>query len=221
MKRIVRLTETDLHRMVKESVNQVLTELDWKTYMNAARARQAQGKSDNASNLENYSNQQFQKQHFGNNWGYTSHEEVSPSNDASVDALLRANVNKNGGHMRDERDYTSLMYGDTKKTPWGDYKETIGRTNLAGGTVDHGFGKNYVKNDTGYAMKKRGGNGNNGKMLNRVSNDYRNKINSVGNDLNGYYNGQSKYVKGQGWQNESVGRKIDRIVSECLKRIVR
>ena len=35
-KKLVRLTESDLHKIVKESVNQVLTELDWKTYMNAA-----------------------------------------------------------------------------------------------------------------------------------------------------------------------------------------
>jgi hypothetical protein len=200
-KKLIRLTESDLHRIVKESVNRVLTELDWKTYMNAARARQAQGKSDKASNLEAYSNQQFQKQHFGDSWGYGSHEDVSPANDTGVNALLRGNVNMNGGYMKDERDYTSPMYGDTMKTPWGDYREKIGRNTLASGTAYHGFGKNYVKNDTGYAMKKIGGNGDNGKMLNRVSNDYKNKITSVGNDLNGYYNGQSKYVKGQGWNN--------------------
>lgn len=37
MKKIIRLTEQDLHRIVKESVNRVITELDWKTYNNAAR----------------------------------------------------------------------------------------------------------------------------------------------------------------------------------------
>jgi len=36
-KKLIRLTESDLHRIVKESVNKVLTELDWKTYANAAR----------------------------------------------------------------------------------------------------------------------------------------------------------------------------------------
>ena len=35
-KQIVSLTEGDLHRIIKESVNMVLTELDWKTYANAA-----------------------------------------------------------------------------------------------------------------------------------------------------------------------------------------
>lgn len=36
-KQVVRLTESDLKRVIKESVNNILTELDWKTYANAAR----------------------------------------------------------------------------------------------------------------------------------------------------------------------------------------
>lgn len=35
-KQIIRLTEEDLHNIIKESVKKVITELDWKTYMNAA-----------------------------------------------------------------------------------------------------------------------------------------------------------------------------------------
>jgi hypothetical protein len=36
-KKVIRLTEGDLHRIIKESVNKVLTEMDWKTYANAAK----------------------------------------------------------------------------------------------------------------------------------------------------------------------------------------
>ena len=39
----IRLTESQLHKLIKESVKQVLSELDWKTYANAANKRQAQG----------------------------------------------------------------------------------------------------------------------------------------------------------------------------------
>lgn len=35
MKRTIKLTESDLHRVIKESVNTILSELDWKTYANA------------------------------------------------------------------------------------------------------------------------------------------------------------------------------------------
>ena len=38
----IRLTESDLNKVVKESVNKVLTELDWRTYANAAKKRDAQ-----------------------------------------------------------------------------------------------------------------------------------------------------------------------------------
>lgn len=35
MKRKIRLTESDLHNIIKESVETILSELDWKTYANA------------------------------------------------------------------------------------------------------------------------------------------------------------------------------------------
>ena len=43
MKKIVRLTESDLNRIIKESVNNIITELDWKTKMNNLKGRQRQG----------------------------------------------------------------------------------------------------------------------------------------------------------------------------------
>ena len=41
-KQVIKITESDLHKIVKESVNKVLTELDWRTYANAAKKRDAQ-----------------------------------------------------------------------------------------------------------------------------------------------------------------------------------
>jgi len=43
--KLIRLTEGDLHRIVKESVNKVLTELDWKTYANAAKKSKKMGRN--------------------------------------------------------------------------------------------------------------------------------------------------------------------------------
>lgn len=45
-KKLIRLTEGDLHRIVKESVNKVLTELDWRTYANAAKKSREQASTD-------------------------------------------------------------------------------------------------------------------------------------------------------------------------------
>ena len=36
MKKKIKLTESDLHKIIKESVNQILTELDWRTAVSAA-----------------------------------------------------------------------------------------------------------------------------------------------------------------------------------------
>ena len=45
-KKVIRLTEGDIHRIVKESVNKVLTELDWRTYANAAKKSREQASND-------------------------------------------------------------------------------------------------------------------------------------------------------------------------------
>ena len=34
-----KMTESDIHKIVKESVNKVLTGLDWRTYANAAKKK--------------------------------------------------------------------------------------------------------------------------------------------------------------------------------------
>ena len=47
-KKLIRLTESDLHRIVKESVNRVLNEMRPETYASYAKGREAQGQMDKA-----------------------------------------------------------------------------------------------------------------------------------------------------------------------------
>ena len=63
MKQVVILTESDLHRVIKESVNSILSELDWKTYANASQKRKEQGDLQKAHNLKLYAGKQFQNKH--------------------------------------------------------------------------------------------------------------------------------------------------------------
>lgn len=42
MKKTIRLSESDLHRVIEESVRQCLTELNWQTYANYQQGRMAQ-----------------------------------------------------------------------------------------------------------------------------------------------------------------------------------
>lgn len=85
MKKIVRLTEGDLHNIIRKSVNNIIQELDWRTYANAAnksaerqkdykekskekkwydsilpsRARKRQGKISNLADKENDRSRRF------------------------------------------------------------------------------------------------------------------------------------------------------------------
>ena len=47
----IRLTESQLHDIIKESVVKVLTEMDWKSYNNAAIKLRQQGWDDRADKL--------------------------------------------------------------------------------------------------------------------------------------------------------------------------
>lgn len=59
-KKLIRLTESDLHKIVKESVNKVLTELDWKTYASAAdKLRQRELDNGRASIHDKDEDEQF------------------------------------------------------------------------------------------------------------------------------------------------------------------
>ena len=48
MRKKIKLTESDLHNIIKESVNNILSELDWRTYDNAS--EKAYRLSDEANN---------------------------------------------------------------------------------------------------------------------------------------------------------------------------
>ena len=52
MKRKIKLTESELHNIIKESVNHILSELDWRTYQSA---------SDKAHRLSDETNEPYEK----------------------------------------------------------------------------------------------------------------------------------------------------------------
>ena len=58
-KKVIKLTESDLHKMIKEAIN----ELDWKTYMNAAKARNDSGNYKSSDKLMKHAQQQFNQKH--------------------------------------------------------------------------------------------------------------------------------------------------------------
>ena len=82
MKKITRLTESQLRSVVKESVKQVLSELDWKTYDNAARKRYDQwakyywrGDEEDKKNFKSYEKLMgAAKDAFDRDYGYSDED---------------------------------------------------------------------------------------------------------------------------------------------------
>lgn len=190
MKRTIKLRESELRRMIAESVKGVINELDWKTYANAARKRAEQGASDyDIYQLDQAANNAlYDKYKITGDTHFPFAPQIQTSKgEYTWERDEDGNYSKKYPHAGQIGRYPQLGYqgdfNDTYYTPIGD--------NL---------------NDEPYQMTT---------YDNFPMHKERHK------DMSNYFSGKSKYVKGKGWQNESISRKINRIVSECIKRNIR
>ena len=62
MKKVIRLTESDLHRVIKESVKQVMNELDWRTYQSASDKAAQRGDSPRAEKFQRAAYNSFNRE---------------------------------------------------------------------------------------------------------------------------------------------------------------
>ena len=110
MKQKIKLTESDLHRIIKESVKQVLSELDWRTYQSAAEKSMKQSHNGDLSpqerafnknrsyEFDNYADKKFRNKHGKNRYSARHAHETW---DSPLDALRAgAEVGRNdkGGY---------------------------------------------------------------------------------------------------------------------------
>lgn len=213
MKRTIRLTESDLHKVISESVRQYLTELDWKTYMNAARKRRDQGNDDAAGELEKYAQQVFHQQH-GKNGSDHNYEGDIPTSYRGRNHFIG----------KDPNDYDFEVQAPTRDGWWNGEKATGIRSYRYGNgyphmnygelhddTFDYAYGDNHGW--TGSQSRKHTMMYNNdgerywpyaSTVGNEVSksgdDDYNDRQERMGKDMNDYYTGKSHYVKGKGWK---------------------
>lgn len=191
----VRLTESQLHNVIKESVKQVLSELDWKTYANASRKRKEQGKDQNAHDLSFYAAKQFQKKHNLPNLDkpYNIVKNKYPMDDYSYITPDEANVYAGEISPKHSTDYgrTTLKKHSDEDHPsiwkngthWNDFNTETDETEYY---KDH-----VLRNGWG------------------IQRGYK--------DLDDYYNGNYEYRKGKGWQkkdglDESICRAIRKVL---------
>lgn len=225
---ILRMTESEFKKMVNESVNKILTELDWKTYINAARKRNLQ-----ADELRG----QFPRTSLGHR--RNSYDDKSDELVKAAQASFQKKHGKNGHSHQYEGDspdfkgrYTLGQFGSDKnfdtKNPtedgwWGGEKaDGIRHYRYGNGFPSRNGG--YVHDDTfDYAFNNKEGwagdrqrhhtlrvDGNGIKYEPNLSTvddevsqskdkNYNDALKNMANDMNDYYTGKSKYIKGKGW----------------------
>lgn len=183
----VRLTESQLHNVIKESVKQVLTELDWKTYQNAAKKAHLIALDD----IDDRDNEAYQKM-------------LSKSarfRRAAEDAFNR-------DYGTDNTKLRSDMHGASKRAPGGGYfpyndDSSVHMTTPNGEYFDynpHGGFTKKLNDEWGYK-----------------SSEYRDEWDKATDELQNYKRGNYEYQKGKGWQkkdglDESIRRAIRKVL---------
>ena len=193
----IRLTESELKNMIKKSLN----ELDWKTYMNAA--KKAYDRDDDQQRSEDFldaAEQSYKDKYdatdydgygtydLGYGRGHNPYHELRTSNDGDVIG------------DGDDEDYV--------------YQRTATRfNNDYGPDVDSEIGDVYDSDVYDIARNPKQASSSSNKDFQGGSPEW--------NDVRDYLNGKTKYVKGKGWSNESRQHKrAIRLTEAKLRKII-
>lgn len=175
-KKLIRLTESDLHRIVKESVNKVLTELDWKTYMNYSQGRANQGDAAFKNGDENMARKYWDKAHNGvysakNAFGKQYNHGYAPT--GRGDEITMSDVYDNGrGNIYTTYDSPDKYYDRSRSF--------------------------HSRNGDGFEYDSSG---RKEQEIRDIAGNYRaNDVMNANKDVNDYKTGKSQYVSGQGWK---------------------
>ena len=188
----VRLTESQLHNVITESVKQVLSELDWKTYANAAKKASERGE-DRAYDFADAATNALGRK-------YPNNRETVPFVKGRFDPLVATN---GSGYV----DYIDSFDRDADGVPNeyhanNDYYDFDGhdgfyRTSYPNGKEFYTAVRDYVHH--------------------RTPTDFQKDYEGIIGDMDDFYSGKTKYVKGNGWQkngglDESIRRAIRKVL---------
>lgn len=198
MTKVIRLTEDKLYECIEESVRNVLSELDWKTYMNYSKGRRAQGNLKKAREGEEWARKNFNDKHFPNHEDGHEYAQNGNSNDYIQNDMGVVDMNSYGAQMnlhqsrngfntpiKDRYDNHEIQrFGGYANKKDGDYSVSHNISNFGDDGLFHGY-----SNEEG-SMPKR-----------RSSSQFADRYNRASKDLRNYYSGQSKYIRGKGWED--------------------
>lgn len=214
-KQIIRLTESDLHNLVKESVNKILTELDWKTYASAADKAEkrwhqaADDRNKDPKGMKKYGNQMrsFNKASadaFNRDYGTSHYKYTTDGIDDANHAWDRVVTLGSNPHQK-----ASSLSDNAWNRSYFDYDPVNDESN--GRWFEHGDSHKGHSHYSKYPVRPNDYNG-----FNDMEGD--DILNAVGNQIDGprgtkhldaakkgnqelkdYFKGKYNYQKGKGW----------------------
>lgn len=186
--RSIRLTESQLHDIIKESVVKVLTEMDWKTYNNAAIKLRQQGWDDRADNLSMHALSAYDRKYAPTKDDY---RKFIPPYDNSL------TNGENGQYYKAENDKALRDYNNDRTDYMADIDadDAYRKSNFMGRSSDapnNEWTVNQYNKHRSDADEKV-------KMSDRLSVGARKRMLRGMDDYGKYINGKSEYIPGKGW----------------------
>lgn len=188
MKKTIRLTESELHNVIKESVSNILSELDWKSYANASKKRKKQWQEkpslDNwkkAYKLADKANRTFNDEYVGD-WKY----------DNLGDKLKGGHSTTFDAHINPMDDGKYMPYGRVRGKNKG--------------------GEEIFSTEKGVYHRGKGGITTPNKHFR--DKEIGNAFSRANDELWDYANGNYEYNDGEGWK---LKESVDKIVNSILK----
>lgn len=201
--KVVRLNETDLKNIIHESVSRILSEANWKTFMNAARKRKEQGDDESAYELEKHAQDSFQREH-GKNGHSHQYEFDSPSyggrrdfSDSDRDFEVKS---------PDEEEYWDGEKANVRRYRYGNGIPYMKHGEIHDDTFDYAEGYGFTgdrKRKHTMSINKDGERYDpyNSSVGNEVSKskdkEYNAALDDMADDLKSYYTNKSNYVNGK------------------------
>lgn len=200
-KNIVKLTESELKQIITESVKKIISEMDWKTYANAAR-KSSFNDLNRYSKFSNKASDEFNKKYnYSNSYSPKDNIGITSTN---IDGINPDDVLKTNNP---DNPYETWTYGDIPieyyerysnepEHEWDEeYVDDNGNIKTSHRKIDNGEWKTYRP------IRRTNGNNIDNKNLQNLP-DYKKlkqKYTDANDEFENYLNGNYKYIKGKGW----------------------
>lgn len=198
MDKSIKLTENQFKQYLVETIQQILTELDWKTAMNYAKGRRKQGNRKKAYDGEEYARNAFNDKHMpsfddAHEYAYAQGKDKRDyiQNDMGMSIMNSHGAQMNLHQRRDGFD----------THPRDEYENTEFQKFGSLGKGDENYSAEYSRADFGNDGRFYGYSREDGVMPKAAASpNFANRYNKATRDLKNYYSGKAKYNKGKGWE---------------------